>query len=400
MRNILITGGGMGNRGAQSMTFICVTELKKRYPDDRIVLLTLAKNNYDKYDFDVQPISYPALKCAVKPINPLAMFLKRIKRENVEIIEELYKNARMLIDISGYALGSNWPDATVDYYLSCFECAKKYDVPVYVMPQSFGPFDYKKDSAVMKRIKSTMSYPSVIYAREQDGFELLKSLFGLENVRESCDMVLRCKSAGPDDIYKNKAGFILPDICENSVAVIPNIRNFDYKDGSIVLGYYISAVEKLLSLGKNVYVMHHSKEDADICRQIKASFESHNRVVILENDFECFEYEIIVKNFDYIVASRYHSLIHALKNGIPCIALGWAAKYTDLLNLVGQSDCVLDVRNDIESRDIESVIEKVNEDFPERKKRIEEKVKDLQTANLFDEIATLEEERHGEECIR
>ena len=36
MRNIIIAGGGLVNKGAQAMTLICVCELKKRYPDKYI----------------------------------------------------------------------------------------------------------------------------------------------------------------------------------------------------------------------------------------------------------------------------------------------------------------------------------------------------------------------------
>ena len=32
MRNIIITGGGLENKGAQAMTFITVNELAKRFP--------------------------------------------------------------------------------------------------------------------------------------------------------------------------------------------------------------------------------------------------------------------------------------------------------------------------------------------------------------------------------
>lgn len=396
MKNILITGGGMGNKGAQSMTFICVTELKKRFPTDRIVLLTLENRNYDEYNFCVQPISYPALKCAVKQWNPIVMFAKRIKREKVQIIEELYKNARMLVDISGYALGSNWADATVDYYLSCFECAEKYMVPVYAMPQSFGPFHYKSNSAIMKRIQCTMSYPERIYAREKEGYDLMTSKFKLHNVRESCDMVLRCKSANPKAVYKDYEEPAIPAIAPNSVAIIPNVRNFDHKDNQCVLGYYRAAIARLLCHGKIVYVLHHSKEDAEICKRIKSFFEDEERVIVLENDFDCFEYEAIVTKLDYIVASRYHSLIHALKNGVPCIALGWATKYTELLKLVHQEDCVLDVRSDIRENEIHAVIDALNKNYSERRGLIEKAVRSLQRTNLFDEIASMEDKQHGE----
>ena len=49
-----------------------------------------------------------------------------------------------------------------------------------------------------------------------------------------------------------------------------------------------------------------------------------------------------LKQFQFIVASRFHAIVHAFKNGIPCIALGWATKYYDLMKQFGQEQYMLD----------------------------------------------------------
>lgn len=396
MRNILITGGGMSNKGAQSMTFICVSELRERYPQDRIVLLTLANEDYSMYNFDVQHISYPALKCVIEPISRIQMLVKRIKHKDIQVIKNLYRNARMVIDISGYALGSNWADATVDYYLSCIECARKYAVPVYIMPQSFGPFDYGCDSEMMHRIQSTMVYPRVVYARENEGYNSLADNFQMDNLEKSCDMVLKSKEASLESVYKRTEPRKLPIIFSGAAAVIPNVRNFDHKDINIVLQYYSETIHWLLGHNRVVYLLHHSKEDAQVCIRLKELFSDKDNVIVLREDFDCFEYEMIVTKFDYIIASRYHAIIHALKKGIPCIAIGWAAKYTELLGLVKQDDCVLDVRNNIQTSDIHSILAVMNDSFHNRKTQILECVNELQNLNLFDEIATMEAKMDGE----
>ena len=61
----------------------------------------------------------------------------------------------MLIDISGYAIGSNWSDKVCSDYLDNIEFAQAYGVPVYLMPQSFGPFEYTTDpgKAIDARIR-------------------------------------------------------------------------------------------------------------------------------------------------------------------------------------------------------------------------------------------------------
>ena len=57
-RNILITGGELFNKGAQSMTFITVNELKKRFPNHEILLSSSRdfKRDYEEkqqYNFKI-----------------------------------------------------------------------------------------------------------------------------------------------------------------------------------------------------------------------------------------------------------------------------------------------------------------------------------------------------------
>lgn len=390
MKNIIITGGGMQNKGAQSMTFICVSQLQKLYPNDRIILITLANEEPDKYNFDIVKISYPALKCAVKPISRMKMLVNRIKQKDIDQIEAIYKESKMMIDISGYALGSNWADATVDYYLSCIECAKKYNIPVYIMPQSFGPFDYPTDSGMLMRIRETMSYPQIIYAREKEGYQLLKSKFQLNNLASSCDLVLKSKSADIKSVYKNVNKKCMITVLDNAVAVIPNVRTFDHKNKNIVTEYYKIIIDWLLEKKHAVYLINHSAEDKSFCEELKKSYSGESFIFIVNEELDCFDYEEIIKKFDYIIASRYHSIIHALKNSVPCIALGWAIKYKELLSLVGQSDCVLDVRDELTKQDLYEVLSLMENEYVTRSKLIQECIKILQQEDLFSDISEME----------
>ena len=56
MRNIIITGGELFNKGAEAMTFIAVDELKKRFPNHKIYVLSdmdlkRPKEEKEKYAF-------------------------------------------------------------------------------------------------------------------------------------------------------------------------------------------------------------------------------------------------------------------------------------------------------------------------------------------------------------
>jgi len=379
--NILITGGGIANKGAQSMLYITVEQLRKKYPNDKIILLTTAVGDYDNLKLDVSVVNYYTLSALVNGMNEIKKLRRRVFPWKTKKIEGLFTDARLLIDISGYALGSNWHTHIVDLYLLYFECARKYNVPVYVMPQSFGPFNYGNNNAIVKRIKETMSYPQIIYAREKEGYDLMTGTMRLTNVRSSVDMVLLCKSASPANIYINYNARVLPDIKTNSVAVIPNVRNTDHMEKEIVLGYYKDVIRWLIEHEKNVYIIHHSKEDSSLCAELAGAFRINENMQYLDDEYDCFEYERIVAQFEFIVASRYHAIVHALKNNIPCIAIGWAIKYNELLKLCGLSEFSLNVREPLTKEIIEDTLTKMDLSKEQNKEKIAHAVSDLRKHN-------------------
>ena len=65
---------------------------------------------------------------------------------------------------------------------------------------------------------------------------------------------------------------------------------------------------------------------------------------MIDQELSCEEYSYIVRNFRYIIAARFHSIVHAYKEGKPCVALGWAIKYSELMRLFAQEQYSVDVR--------------------------------------------------------
>ena len=132
--------------------------------------------------------------------------------------------------------------------------------------------------------------------------------------------------------------------------------------------------------------------DAALCRELKEAFSADRSVVLLDGDFSCLEFNELVKNFAYLVASRFHSIVHAFKNGTPCIALGWATKYADLLTLFGQEQYVLDFRDEIGAGAVSSAIEKMDSAYQEESAKIRKKLVSVQEQNVFDVITQYQKE--------
>lgn len=392
MKNIIITGGELFNKGAQAMTFITVDEIKKRFSDHRILVLSeldlkRPKKEQERYAFSFMgwyPIKFA--KCQSNPILR-ALCLLRNQKELMEA-EAIYKNTDLMIDISGYALGSNWSKETCNRYLDHLEFAKEFRIPVYVMPQSFGPFEFQGDEGekIDKRIADLLPTVKVICAREQEGFQQLKERYHLKNVILTNDLVLNNRSINLNNIYRGKPEILLPDVIPGSIAVIPNQRNYEVADEYQVQNFYVFMIKKLLQICPAVYLISHSNLDVNICKQLKTEFANESRVILIDKELNCIEFNEIVKNFHFIIASRFHAIVHAFKNNVPCIALGWATKYHELMEQFSQERYMLDVRQKISEDTINATIETMMNNRDINSQIIEKKLSKLQESNVFDII--------------
>ena len=389
MRNIIITGGGMANKGAQAMTLIAVHELRERFPDHKIYLYSpvdLADSALDKSMFSFNFLGWYPLKFAHCQHNPIqrGIILLRSRSELLEA-EAIYRNTDFIVDVSGYALGANWSDKICNDYLDILEFAQAFGIPVYLMPQSFGPFDFGEErQALNARIQRLLPTAKVIFAREQEGYDALVNTYGLKNVRLAHDLVLGNKGIDLANIFVSAPTLDLPEIKPNSVAVIPNSMNSSVSSQESVLELYTKAIHALLSQGKTVYLLSHSTVDSALCSKLKELFLTNENVILLAQDFSCLEFNALVKKFDYLIASRFHSIVHAFKNGVPCIALGWATKYHDLLKLFDQEQYILDVRDKIGEEQIAAAIALMDAHYPDEAGKIQKGLAAVQKQNVFD----------------
>jgi colanic acid/amylovoran biosynthesis protein len=338
--------------------------------------------------YDLELLAVPPLKFSGAARNPLkkVLYTLRYGKAFTEA-DEIYRNTDLLIDVSGYALGSNWSAKVCNDYLDAIEHALAYDIPVYLMPQSFGPFDYTDETGMAVDARTRRLFPKVrhIFAREQEGYDALVSRYGLTNVTLTRDMVLASRIHDYTAALREKPVFDLPVICENSMALIPNVRVGDSGVNDIEK-LYCAAIEEGLAQGLMVYITYHSTQDKSLCCDLKAAFADNDRVVLLERDHSCIEFNELVKKFRFVVASRFHAIVHALKNGVPCVALGWAVKYAELMNLFGQGQYMFDLRQSVDSEAIQAAVAAMNQNFTAETQKIKAVLPAVQADNVFDLI--------------
>ena len=379
---VVIVGANFHNKGAQSMLFTIVATLRRNYPNVKIFFAhwhnspCLNENFlFDEIYYTRQLFKVSSDKISVSPPPTNAWY-------SIQKTFETLRDADLIIDISGFALGSKWGINRSLAYLNSVKVARAFNVPIILMPQSFGPFNFGEMQKVIdEEIISTLNYPKKIFAREYDGLIPLRQKYGLENVSIHPDLVLASPSVNPNDIFKTPPKFSVPKVLpESCVGMVPNLRSFDRSGNSWqTLQAFYEIINFLLKEGKLVYLFRHSVEDITPCRWLKSLFADDVRVILWENDFSCFEYDEVCRQFDFMIVGRFHGIVHAYKNNVPCLLMGWAVKYQELASLMYQSQYIFDLSaKEINMREIFSAIHDMENNLDLNKKILSERLKQIQ----------------------
>ncbi len=364
--NILITGAQFSNKGAQSLLFSTMDALRKNFDNVEIFYMpldefSLYKENIYKFHmvygrWEAHLYENSLIK---RPYVIALAIARRILRQDavspLKIFElhKLLPKIDAILDVSGFQLTSQFDNACNNLFLDYIEEAKRYNKTIILMPQSFGPFDYSKNKdEMMKRIGKVLPKADLIFVREKEGYERLKKEFSLKNIVLSTDLVLQTGNIDLNNIFTNIPELKYPHIEKgNNVGIIPNNEMFKRYNVDDLLNVYTKIVLTLLSHQKKIYIFRHSN-DMQACNIIYNQVKGLGNVFLVEDELNCIEYSLFIEQFDYIIASRYHAIVHAYKKGVPAVVLGWAEKYRQLAIIFDQNKYIFDVSTVISDNSI------------------------------------------------
>jgi colanic acid/amylovoran biosynthesis protein len=232
-------------------------------------------------------------------------------------------------------------------------------------------------------LKLYLKYPKKIFPREKEGLECVHK-FSKKNVEKKYDIVLQNQGYNLANIFKKKLNLKNIKIENNSVGVIPNSRVVERVNSEEIYSIYKLIIKKLINAKKSVYILRHSYEDLVVCEKIKKFFSNNKNVILISDDLNAIELENIIKQFDFVIASRYHSIIHSYKNEVPALVIGWATKYFELLKDFDQLDYFFDCRNNINIGEIDNKLDNMIKNYKNEKKKILHKMNSMQKENIFD----------------
>ena len=382
------------------MTLITVDALRKKYHDCKVVMFAPTRDVHKdnrNYRFEIVHMSKRAIQHAQSRGIDVSFIAEGCVRsalgkgnlfKEYKMLKELLSTCDGVFDVNGYAISSQFRIQRTLNTLEMVDLFTSKGIPYYFLPQSFGPFEFsERKDYIINRIRNTLPKAEKIFAREHEGYLMLKELIGDDKIVDSYDMVLQTAEIDMNRVFVEPPAVDDIEISTaNNVAIIPNMRTFEHGSKEAILNLYSGAIKLLTEKGKNIYLISHSAEDIAVCREIKSQFDTNEAVRLIEDKINTWNFDALIRKFDFAIASRFHSIVHSYKAGVPCIALGWATKYKELLKALGQEKYLFDVRNLSTEAVFFDALNEMNADCVLEREVIKAHLADIQETCCFDMI--------------
>jgi len=253
---------------------------------------------------------------------------------------QAYQEADMVVAVSGNQFFSSgrfgWPLFAIAMSI---DLATFFNKPVYIMPQSVGPFRYRWEYQLLRKCYSKAQ---LIYLRDFQSIKISEEAkLPLEKVKFAPDLAFALKPAeiSTATMILDKFGY-KPGIAAIGATVIASMPS--YLSHSVIDDYYTTVAQSLSSMVEkydcHLFFFHQvvgpsSHEDdriatEEVVNQITAA-KDHIHVItdILSPE----ELKACYGCMDIFLASRLHSGIFSWAMGVPTVFIGYLTKTKGVL---------------------------------------------------------------------
>jgi len=251
------------------------------------------------------------------------------------------------IDMGGF---QSWQHL---FYLKLAQLAKK---PLAYYGRSFGPFP--TDTAAQKRFKEI-------------SMEMLR-YFSYCSIRDKKTAKLADELHVPYMLTVDSAFLDTPDveipqevrelIGEKPYMVfVPNALNwhFAYRELSDeqVMDFFCKVATTVMAHNPELNIVmlpqlfgYGAGDDVHFFRQL-AEQMNDPRIIVVPDCYSSDVQQMVIKGAQYLIGARYHSVVFALNQAVPFVALNYEHKIAGLLETLGKDDCMVDITKSLFTED-------------------------------------------------
>jgi len=243
------------------------------------------------------------------------------------------KNITIIFDASGFAYSDQWGPKHSEKWAKTFEKWKKNGKKIVLLPQAFGPFT---SNSIKNSIKAIVQNSDLVYVRDDSSIShLIKTVGKAEKIKKAPDFTNLVEGKIPDYFHFDP----------KRVFIVPNYRMIDKNpDGSSsYMKTIITCVNTLIEKDYNPeFLIHDTKDDLGLAKQLNSCFKKEIPII---QEFDPILIKGMLGNCYAVIGSRFHGLISALSQGVPCLAMGWSHKYDMLFQEYQCPEYLITVNN-------------------------------------------------------
>lgn len=356
---ILIINQPLNNRGDESAHKALIRAILAKLPSVSICVLWIGENPDSIRQFAVtdKRVEYVNLKnirgfnrIIAPSLRYFAFYFLNMFYPTFWHLISYYKKADWVICApGGICMGGfqNW------MHLYMLKMAKYLNKPLIYYGRSFGPFPtYTKANRMFKKISLEMlNYFSFLSIRDRKTEELADEL--------NLKYISTVDTAFLDSPKVNLPAEIISQIGNKDYLVfVPNLLIWHYKyknrlTKEAVINFYKHIIDKinLLSPSLNIVMLPQTfnygtylGDDINLFRDIQKETKNSN-IIIIEDKYSSDIQQTIISRAKFLIGARYHSIVFAINNNIPFIALSYEHKISGLLMSLGKTDRIVDITN-------------------------------------------------------
>ena len=272
---------------------------------------------------------------------------------------EAYEKADVVIGVAGnqfYSTGRyGWP---LPVNAFAVELAHLFGKPFYTMPQSLGPFKHRWERVVMRHIYGKARH---VFFREKISVQLARDIgIRSEKIHYAPDPAFDFPAAAPDEALRLLSRYRFNANARNIgvTLIAPMGRSLNSDE---VARYYRAMatlfIHMMKSFGVQFYFFNQVigpsalEDDRSAVRQVLSAMGPlAQQTIWVDEALSPQQLKACYGRMDFFIASRLHSGIFAISQGVPALLIGYLTKTRGVLGAIGLEDWVIDLSEIEEQR--------------------------------------------------
>ncbi len=309
------------------------------------------------------------------------IFLKSNVKESLNLYDNakaiFVKGGGFLHDYSSGIIG--W--YTIYYQLYHIKLAQKMKKDVFIMPNSYGPFKSKKTGKmvnnVLKNCKLVTARESISASSSTNNLNLDISLypdlaFFLDKNNSTYDFTNLFKKI---DIENKKTKLVAITVRPYRFYSYtnPDEKYMEYKKSFVnFIQYLVKTEYKVLLVVHTRAENDHENDEKCINEIINLMPDTQNVYKVKDDKMNCYDLKYLYGKCQYVIGTRFHSVIFALEQLIPCIAITYGGnKGYGIMKDLGLSEYAISI-GELNSENLIATFEKLRNNEKDIKVKIKE----------------------------